>query len=349
MKANIRGSLSLLATGALLLASCRGPAPSPSSPPSSLPVASSSWRHMPLSWGKLDAIEAWLDGPEARSNPGLRLEAELELAEGLVHFAGTERAAERSSLHRARLAKARRSFQSIADDPFATALQKRRATRGLESLDGLAKAPAVATSGSVTQSVLPRTAWGASPPVPGRLTRNRAPWSRITVHHSGPPDGNLGTSAAVARDTLQRIQKHHISNQGWGDIGYHFLIDPAGRLYEGRSLQWQGAHAGYDANNRNNNTGNIGICLLGDFVGGTQAPSQSALTTLRSLVDDLCRVYGIPPGRLYGHKSLKVTDCPGPALEAWVASYRRGQTPVEAAARTLAPVRRLPGASSGVR
>jgi len=35
------------------------------------------------------------------------------------------------------------------------------------------------------------------------------------------------------------IQRDHMDAKGWGDIGYHFRIDPSGRVLEGRELLWQ--------------------------------------------------------------------------------------------------------------
>ena len=110
-----------------------------------------------------------------------------------------------------------------------------------------------------------------------------------------------------------------MSDQGYGDVGSHFLIDPRGRVYEGRSLQWQGAHAHGD-----NNVGTIGVCLLGNFV--VERPKEPALDALQKLTDDLTRQYGIPKNRVYAHQDLRPTECPGQRLVAWVQSYRGGLT-----------------------
>ena len=47
--------------------------------------------------------------------------------------------------------------------------------------------------------------------------------------------------------------------RGWTDIGYHFVIDPAGTIYEGRDIRVRGAHV------EGANTGKVGLLLLGDF------------------------------------------------------------------------------------
>ena len=63
-----------------------------------------------------------------------------------------------------------------------------------------------------------------------------SPWTEMTSFTS------TSKSATAAR--LETIRKAHLRRDGgrWGDIGYHYAIDPAGRLWEGRSLKWQGAH-----------------------------------------------------------------------------------------------------------
>ena len=112
------------------------------------------------------------------------------------------------------------------------------------------------------------------------------------------------------------MQKSHMESKSprWGDIGYHFLIDPAGHVFQGRDLVWQGAHAEGD-----NNIQNIGICLIGNF--DEEQPSKAALESLRKLLDSLRKTYSIAKSAVLGHQDLKSTRCPGRHLEPWVRSY----------------------------
>jgi hypothetical protein len=151
---------------------------------------------------------------------------------------------------------------------------------------------------------------------------------RITVHHTAEPFLSLSKAAACAE--VKNIQDQHMNERspsGWADIGYHFLIDRAGNVIAGRSLDAQGAHA-----SGSNNIGNIGICLLGNFAAQpsrgndyaiAQAVGSGQLDALTELVDQLRQSYAIKSSNVYGHKELKNTECPGPALSRWVASYRR--------------------------
>jgi hypothetical protein len=161
-----------------------------------------------------------------------------------------------------------------------------------------------------------RTAWNALPARPAKLDKMSPVW-RLTVHHSAVylPD----TSATVAAAQISAIQREHMQKD-WGDIGYHFVIDTAGRVWACRSLAWQGAHAGDSERNR----GNIGICVLGNFTRGPegQEPTTPQLAALRSLVASLRRQYSIRPEGLLTHRELRSTSCPGERLQVVVERMR---------------------------
>ena len=94
---------------------------------------------------------------------------------------------------------------------------------------------------------------------------------RITVHHSAVHADREAQDRSA--EIIRSIQKNHQRDKGWGDIGYHYLIDREGRVWTGRPEGWQGAHAGDPQSNR----GNLGVCLMGNFVsrgGQTPAPAQ---------------------------------------------------------------------------
>ena len=109
-----------------------------------------------------------------------------------------------------------------------------------------------------------------------------------------------------------------MNNRGYGDIGYHFLIDPSGRVWEGRELRWQGAHASGD-----NNIGNIGICLLGNFVRerNGQGPTSDQIRSMEQLVVSLMQRYRMRPSALYCHSDFKSTACPGPRMAPIVKQF----------------------------
>ena len=96
--------------------------------------------------------------------------------------------------------------------------------------------------------------------------------THIIVHHSaGSNEPNLNYSEVV-----KYIWDLHVNTNGWDDIGYNWLIDPNGVLYEGRPDGYQGAH--FSCINENT----VGVCLLGDFT--LISPANEAVNTLVNLV-----------------------------------------------------------------
>ena len=172
-------------------------------------------------------------------------------------------------------------------------------------------------------SLVRRGAWTKRAADPARMTPMGRP-TRITVHHAGV---FVGESAEHALQLVRSFQRAHMDQRGWGDIGYHFLIARDGTIIEGRSMRYQGAHAGNNATNR----GNIGVCILGNFqphgADRAQRPTTAQLHSLESLVHSLIRVYGIAPRQIFTHQEIhprgpKATECPGTNLAPFVVGLR---------------------------
>ena len=168
-----------------------------------------------------------------------------------------------------------------------------------------AAAPSVAVQG--------RSSWSPRPADRSNLEPLGKP-ARVTIHHSAMYFRDTRPAACAAQ--IQQIQREHMGNRGYGDIGYHFLIDPAGRIWEGRELRWQGAHASGE-----NNRQNIGICVLGNFLRGRggQGPTPAQVGAMRQLVVDLMQRYRFGPDDIHCHSDFKPTACPGPLMETVVA------------------------------
>ncbi len=165
--------------------------------------------------------------------------------------------------------------------------------------------------------VQPRSAWQASAPDRTNI-EPMTTIQRVTIHHSALLFGDPRPPTCATQ--IRQIQREHMRSRGYGDIGYHFLIDPSGRIWQGRELRYQGAHA-----SGNNNVGNVGICLLGNFVRGRggQAPTTAQVQTMRRLVGDLMLRYRFGPDGIYCHSDFKVTECPGALMEPVVAQMVR--------------------------
>jgi hypothetical protein len=102
--------------------------------------------------------------------------------------------------------------------------------------------------------------------------------------------------------TVRAIYRFHAIDRGWGDIGYQFLVDAQGTVYEGRQTDTslttppgfdaygnsvQGAHVA------DHNSGNIGISLLGTY--SSRRPSVLAQRSLERLLASLSVKTGIDP------------------------------------------------------
>ncbi len=166
-------------------------------------------------------------------------------------------------------------------------------------------------------AVEPRDGWAGQSAARRNLDPMTRP-TRVTIHHSAMYFRDTRPRACAAQ--IARIQKEHMQNRGYGDIGYHFLIDPSGRVWEGRELRWQGAHASGD-----NNVGNIGICLLGNFVRqrSGQGPTEAQVRAMEQLVVQLMQHYRFGPDALFCHSDFKPTECPGPRMTPIVKQLAR--------------------------
>ncbi len=156
----------------------------------------------------------------------------------------------------------------------------------------------------------PRSAWSAQVIDNSNIDPMVKPIYRITVHHSGDASDATGDPEAH----LRQFERAH-KDKGWACIGYHFVIARDGTVFEARPIKYQGAHATGD-----NNIGNIGICLLGNFDERPIPPAQRK--SLELTVDRLRKQYRIKPNELFGHRDFKTTDCPGRYAMQWVESYK---------------------------
>jgi len=299
----------LLASGLLaLLGACASPGyttPSPHPGPrrvSTQPLAP--WIGL-TGWKRLDQIEGWLNSNGPVENPKWINPARLALADGLLDIDD----ATGEQLQAKRQKRAKEFYSAVSIDVKATDQQKQHASHGLRRMDS-SGVPRSQASAQLTY-VLPRSDWGARPARPHDMTPATGPWEYITVHHSAL-SATDGTAQDQAARDVRTVQNGHMgASRAYGDVGYHFLIDAGGRVWQGRELRWQGAHAG-----GSNNEGNIGICLLGDF--DKIRPTRAALISLKQLVSELHRVTDVPYGGVRGHKAWKSTNCPGKHLEPHV-------------------------------
>jgi hypothetical protein len=193
----------------------------------------------------------------------------------------------------------------------------------------------IATAGS--PKIVPRGAWNANEKIV-RAAPRYAPVLRFAIVHHTAGSSSYGPeeSAAIVRG----IELYHVKANGWNDIGYNFLVDRYGQVFEGRGGGMQrnviGAHAeGF-------NTGSVGIAVLGTYSGN--APARAAEDALARLLTWRLDVGHVDPASsamitsggnakvragagLYlraisGHRDAGFTVCPGNGLYARLGQLR---------------------------
>lgn len=160
--------------------------------------------------------------------------------------------------------------------------------------------------------VVPRAAWAKGQPIPSRMDPLGGRIERITVHHDGMRPVSISSYADVA-DRIDAIRRAH-QGQNWGDIGYHYVVDPTGRVWEGRPLSWQGAHV------KDQNRYNLGVLVLGNFE--QQRPTPAQVAGLERFVASRMRMYRVDVRRVHTHRELASTACPGRNLQPMVERMR---------------------------
>ncbi len=134
---------------------------------------------------------------------------------------------------------------------------------------------------------------------------------KFVIHHTATT-GNLDNPDQAIRD----IYYYHAITRAWGDIGYNYVMDQSGKVYEGRSGGEGviGAHAG-GANN-----GSIGIAVLGNYE-ENKVP-EKVINLLGKFISQKAKIHNIDvlgksifrgenSFNVVGHSDVKSTDCPG--------------------------------------
>ncbi|MBA3845690.1 MAG: N-acetylmuramoyl-L-alanine amidase [Planctomycetes bacterium] len=158
--------------------------------------------------------------------------------------------------------------------------------------------------------LVPRSAW-TKQPVKGN-NRPMGKVTRLTVHHTDEHGGMVGLPDI---EVIRRIENYHRGpEKRWAAIGYHYLIGKDGRVYEGRPTKYQGAHVS------GANENNVGISVIGDFQ--RKLPSARQLAALQSFLNDTRDRFKVGRSRVYGHRDLNRSICPGAALHGWLQRYK---------------------------
>ncbi|MFE2596052.1 N-acetylmuramoyl-L-alanine amidase [Streptomyces sp. NPDC059396] len=193
--------------------------------------------------------------------------------------------------------------------------------------------------------IVDRAGWGAdesiSPEEPGYLPGGKI--KAVVVHHTAESNNY---TCAQGPAVVRGIYAYHVQQLGWKDVGYNFLVDKCGTVYEGRKggvdRPVMGAHAyGFNAET-------TGISVLGTYT--DTAPPQAAMVSVARIAAWKLGQYGVDPtgtttltagdsGRSYtgktwskgaqlsfptihGHRDGYNTQCPGDAFYNQLSTIR---------------------------
>lgn len=176
--------------------------------------------------------------------------------------------------------------------------------------------------------------WGSVPqPI---ADERRQVVTQLTVHHAG----ELWKPTDDPVKKLKGLQKYGQTQKNWPDLPYHFMIAPDGRVFEGRSMDYEP-----ETNTNYITNGHVGVNLWGNFE--EQRVSREQLVALVDVLAWLCDKNAIDPATIAGHKDrletstaetgkAKTTLCPGRDfhryildgdIARWVEQRLAGQTP----------------------
>ena len=111
---------------------------------------------------------------------------------------------------------------------------------------------------------------------------------------------------------LTEIRKWHVQDNGWRDVGYHYIIRRNGEVELGRSIRDTGAHAaGY-------NHKSVSVCMVGGMAKDNSAEANFTAqqwTALLDLVKQLKSNY--PEADVIGHNEISEKECPSFDVQKW--------------------------------
>ena len=208
----------------------------------------------------------------------------------------------------------------LPDEPAAD-------TSGTDGQDGLvlASSPIVASK----PLIYSRAQWGANEKVREQTSPSYGTVHGGFVHHT--VNANNYTAAEVPA-IIRSIYTYHVKSRGWRDIGYNFLIDRFGRIWEGR-------YGGVDRNvvgahTENYNLDSFGASAIGNF--DIASPPQQVVGAFGALFGWKLAINGVSAsarnvkiGRkvfassIMGHRDTKSTACPGRYLYARIPDIRK--------------------------
>ena len=190
--------------------------------------------------------------------------------------------------------------------------------------------PVATSANGLPVPVTTRAEWGANASYMS-WDPDYASAGHVVVHHTaGTNNYSAGQSASIVRG----IYYYHAVTLDWGDIGYNFLIDKYGTVFEGRSgsVAAPAGRMSVGAHARGVNTGTMGLSMMGDY--SSISPSDAQLSSVGKMAGWFLKRAGITDAngwaglhvwtteryqagstismpRILAHRDVGYTSCPG--------------------------------------
>jgi hypothetical protein len=175
--------------------------------------------------------------------------------------------------------------------------------------------------------IIPGAKWG-------RVFRNTPPKvkprliNELTIHYMGV-DGPITEDPRRIPGLIKNIERNHMARAGenMSAIGYNFLIDKNGRIWEGRGWDFRNGANGTDSNDTS-----VSVCILVGIKDNKPTPEMvEAVRWLRAQVQRRYRRFLLKKlVTVRGHKDHKATSCPGPVLYKMIKNGTFMEPPAEA-------------------
>ncbi|KQX74974.1 MULTISPECIES: N-acetylmuramoyl-L-alanine amidase [Aeromicrobium] len=188
-------------------------------------------------------------------------------------------------------------------------------------------------AGSVTTAattsrpaIILRSQWGAAPNTKCDSPTVSSGIRGAVVHHTA---GTNSYTAAQSAQIVRATQAYHMKSRKWCDLGYNFLVDKYGQIFEGRNGGVDKAVRAAHSGNAAVNTYTMGVSMMGTFA--TSAPTQATKDAVAKLISWRLSAAGVPAtgtyslggktlNRIAGHRDVVGTECPGAAAYAWLSA-----------------------------
>ena len=204
------------------------------------------------------------------------------------------------------------------------------------------------TTNAPAPRIIPRAAWDPGNRCRPRTTPGFGNIQAAFVHHTVSLNGY---SKAQSASMVLGVCLFHRNGNGWNDMGYNFLVDRYGQVFEDRAGGIDQPVVGAQAGGFN--VPSTGVSMIGEF--SSHPPPKAAMTSLAKLLAWKLSIHGVPAtgrtkvtsaggsstgyragtvvtlNRISGHRDADLTACPGTALYRQLPALRRRVAALEGA------------------